>query len=278
MDVLDISKPEISASLLRLEADRRERRRKPLECIHEAYDVMARMLLGLGVRLTDRELHNTIPGAVLAAAVKHGWAANPQIRTEHRRRYRFNPFTQRDVPGSYEVEVKIPEAELTEQFGPFKVTPPYVDWWLGYLGGRIAFWEAEALEQAAAERSAPQGQAPQRDDKNTKWPRQGQVSKGNIEAERQRGVREPSQRPAASGGASRKRAARLALLKEYGNRNQIYEMDALARHLKISLTALYGMARGDVRRYSEGTLNRVLKQIDCSRAGWNRGAPSLRAE
>jgi hypothetical protein len=52
--------------------------------------------------------------------------------------------------------------------------------------------------------------------------------------------------------------------------NGLVGMDALARRLGVSKSALHGMARGDKTRYREDTLNGVLKKIGSPRAKWDR--------
>lgn len=62
---------------------------------------------------------------------------------------------------------------------------------------------------------------------------------------------------------------RLSILRNRRQHLQLESMDHLARHLAISRTQLYGMARGDTSRYSEDALNRLLKKLECDRERWD---------
>jgi len=69
--------------------------------------------------------------------------------------------------------------------------------------------------------------------------------------------------------SSADRAAKRAILKEYGSKRELNTIDAIASRLGVSRTALYGMTTGDTERYSEDTLRSVLEKIGCSRAKWD---------
>ena len=69
-------------------------------------------------------------------------------------------------------------------------------------------------------------------------------------------------------------AHRRAIMRAFMTANSLVGMDALARRLGVSKSALHGMARGDKTRYRDDTLNAVLKKIDCPRSRWDR-APKL---
>jgi hypothetical protein len=69
-------------------------------------------------------------------------------------------------------------------------------------------------------------------------------------------------------------AHRRAIMRAFMTANSLVGMDALARRLGVSKSALHGMARGDKTRYRDDTLNSVLKKIGCPRSTWDR-APKL---
>lgn len=70
------------------------------------------------------------------------------------------------------------------------------------------------------------------------------------------------------------KAHRRAILKDFMKKNSLDSMDALARALGVSKTALNGMIRGDRKRYSVDKLALVLGQIGCPSAKWDRAAKS----
>jgi hypothetical protein len=65
-------------------------------------------------------------------------------------------------------------------------------------------------------------------------------------------------------------AHRRSILRAAIMHKELDGMDALARHLGASETALNGMVRGDKTRYADEKLASVLKKLDCSPAKWNR--------
>jgi hypothetical protein len=66
---------------------------------------------------------------------------------------------------------------------------------------------------------------------------------------------------------------RLRILKAYIAEKNLDGMDGLARRANTTPATLYGMVRGDSTRYSPERLDRVLKQIGCSKAEWH-GLPN----
>jgi hypothetical protein len=69
---------------------------------------------------------------------------------------------------------------------------------------------------------------------------------------------------------------RLRILKSYIAEKNLGGMDGLARRANTTPATLYGMVRGDSTRYSPEKLDRVLKQIGCSKAEW-LGLPNLKS-
>lgn len=73
-------------------------------------------------------------------------------------------------------------------------------------------------------------------------------------------------------------AHRRAIMKAFMTANSLVGMDALARRLGASKSALYGMVRGDKTRYRDDTLNAMLNKIGCPRSKWDRATkPAARA-
>ena len=82
------------------------------------------------------------------------------------------------------------------------------------------------------------------------------------------------EKPEARGSAKKLAVQRRTILLAYRNKRRLDGMKFLAMHLDVSPSALYGMARGDRHRYSEGKLSVVLTKIGCTREQWNRPTPS----
>jgi hypothetical protein len=66
------------------------------------------------------------------------------------------------------------------------------------------------------------------------------------------------------------KAHRRRILKAAMTDKHLDGMDALARHMGVSETALNGMARGDKTRYGDNKLAAALSRINCTPAKWNR--------
>ncbi len=109
------------------------------ECLREAYDVYARGLQHAGWPLTEILLAELIPAWVFQWGVAREWLPYPPVQLVAGRRDRYRRVI---VRSSYQ---PIPEAELTVQFGSYKVTDWYKADVLKRLASRIAFWQAAAL-------------------------------------------------------------------------------------------------------------------------------------
>lgn len=72
------------------------------------------------------------------------------------------------------------------------------------------------------------------------------------------------------GPARALKAHRIGILKAYAPNQNLKRLKALAPHLGVSPSALYGMVRDDRSRYSQDTLETVLSKICCPRAKWDR--------
>jgi hypothetical protein len=81
-------------------------------------------------------------------------------------------------------------------------------------------------------------------------------------------------RPASNKGSRPKSPARTLKVHRMGilkaHAPHIKDVTALAGHLGVSPSALYGMVRDDRSRYSQDKLEVVLSRIGCSRAKWDR--------
>jgi hypothetical protein len=147
----------IQAELLRAYSKyldlRKRNRTRWSEYIREAYGVYAYSLRRAGWALTDTLLTESIPRWVFQWTVFKGLVRYPSVRPVPRgpipnfieRWYREDPPPQNPPPFE-----PIPEAELTVQFGVYKVTESYKTWFMWHLASPIAYWQAEALEPAAA--------------------------------------------------------------------------------------------------------------------------------
>lgn len=143
----NISSPAINAGLLRLVAMRKERRKKDLECILESFDVVAAAWLEAQGTLSEVELNFRIPELVFEAAVEFGWVQYPPQREVQRRRIIPDAW----IPGAPVIDwvsVSIPESELVEEFGRFRVETGFTVRFRRLLAGRIAYWQAEVLTRA----------------------------------------------------------------------------------------------------------------------------------
>jgi hypothetical protein len=66
------------------------------------------------------------------------------------------------------------------------------------------------------------------------------------------------------------KAHRRRILKAAMTDKRLDGMDALARHMGVSETALNEMVRGDKTRYGDEKLAAALSKINCTPAKWNR--------
>jgi hypothetical protein len=147
-DLPDLSSPAVRASVLQLEAMRRERQKKELECLRECFDLIAGPRLDAQGTLSAAEINHSIPEMVLEAAVEFGWIPYPRQQLVQRRR----PVRNAWIPGSVVVDwvsVPIPDDELVENLGRFKVEAGFTAMFLSWLAGRIAHWQGEALIRAS---------------------------------------------------------------------------------------------------------------------------------
>jgi hypothetical protein len=267
-DPLDINEPDLRASLLRLDADLRERRHDRRDCILDAYDLIAKKLEQKGIRLTDQERRQTIPAKVLEAALKYNWTSpSPEYRRQRYTRGYFAGVEPKGTAATSSPYVRIPDAQLTERLGAFKMTPDYLKWWLGLLGGRIRSWEAKALDLASHmdPSSAEAGSRQDREGYETQQGAAEPLDTGSPAVENAPPAR--NKRPPVPNKALRK--VRQTILKRYKEKKGLSTMDDLARHLGVGRAALYGMTAGETRRYSDAKLDSVLKQIGCPRAEWD---------
>jgi len=127
---------------------RRERKRKAWECLRDCFDLVAGPRLDAQGTLSEADLNHVIPEMVLEAAVEFGWIQYPRQRQV--RRIRF--VTDAWIPGSSVrdwLPVPIPDAELVENLGRFRVEAGFTARFRSLLGGRIVHWRGEALMRAS---------------------------------------------------------------------------------------------------------------------------------
>lgn len=289
-DLPHISEAGLRASLLRLDSSRREHQLSSEQCIQRAYDLIAEQLVNHGIRLTDHERRQVIPGAVLDAAVEYGWVSHhPRLRPQRTIRGRFFESSSKSSRSNSPF-IRIPDAELTAQLGKLRVTSGYLNWWLGLLGGRIREWEAKGLEEAKLTEAPPE--IPVRrpnattddqghENSTTSLNSEGRHFEGDNMESRDAGARQLNatqtgtstrQEPDKTGPTLVPKSisnARRRILKKFQSKRGINTVDALARSLGLSRSALYGMTTGDRNRYAEDKLKMMLKKIRCPRAKWN---------
>jgi class 3 adenylate cyclase len=146
----------VEAELLAVHSKRLEGA-KLADCLREAYDLWASSYARAGQPLTEQLLNQTIPFRVFGAAIQHKWIPYPLVRPVGRRV--VGNFLEGWYDRSRSRYVVVPERELTETFGGYKVTKGYEAGFKRILGSRIAFWRAEALRRAAAG-GLPQSESP----------------------------------------------------------------------------------------------------------------------
>ena len=149
-NVPNLSSPRILAGLLRLEARRNEGCVEALQCLREAYDLVATEWSTVKKTLDDDDCSRKIPELVFEAAVKFGWVAFPRTRKVRRTRRDPNSWIPH-APVIDWVDVPIPDSELVEQIGRFNVEAGFGSQFVGLLAGRIANWQAMALTPRVAD-------------------------------------------------------------------------------------------------------------------------------
>jgi hypothetical protein len=139
----------IHAGLLRVHS-KRLAKAKLQDCLQWAYDAYASELAAGGESLSNLLLAEQIPAWVFRVAVEFKWVPYPPQRQE--RRQKIHPDAW--IPGSRTIWwewVPLPESELVESFGGYRVQKGYRAWFTRSLESRIAHWHAEALTRSAAD-------------------------------------------------------------------------------------------------------------------------------
>jgi hypothetical protein len=145
----------IQAGLLQIQMKRLEGM-KTAACLREAYNLYPG---GIDL-LTEAFLTEGIPSMVFRAAVGHKWVPYPPIRST-RRRVARDFLLDPCKPSRSET---VPQNELTETFGGYRVPSGYRAWFTRHLESRIAHWRADTMRRAApsdpARPSLADGRAP----------------------------------------------------------------------------------------------------------------------
>jgi len=174
----DVSHPEATASAMELDFDRhstseetlpediRDRIRKGLlrihskrlegakllECLRKTYNLYAGELVKAGEPLTDALLTDSLPAWVFRAAIAQKWIPYPLIRP-------ITGVVGNLLEGWYNPagHKVVPQAELTETFGGYKVTKGFEARFKKKLESRIAYWRAgpSPQEMAALDSATP---------------------------------------------------------------------------------------------------------------------------
>src|SRR5258708_1485958 len=147
-DLPNLSSPRIRALLFRLASRRIEKKEKKLDCLWEAYNIIAAEWLAAKGALDDADRCQRIPELLLEAAVEFGWIEYPRVRPVQRRRTIRGSWIP-NAPVIDWVPVPIPDSELVEEIGRFKVEAGFRSRFLGLLAGRTLAWQAETLSPGA---------------------------------------------------------------------------------------------------------------------------------
>jgi len=126
-------------------------------CVKEAYKVIAKAWVDAGAELTEAELTEGLPEFTYEAAIEFGWAHYPLM-------YRplkpvWDPKT--DIRSEvYKDPEPIPDSELVERIGRFKVTAVFKAQFLAILAGpmlgaRAMKYDVEAKNSAPVSKTAP---------------------------------------------------------------------------------------------------------------------------
>ena len=153
------------------------------DCLKEAYDHHAGLFAKAGEPLTETVLNLTIPVLVFSGAIHHKWIPYPLIRPVGERVVDNFREDVHEHPHS-DCEL-VPEQELTETFGGYKVTSGYESQFRRILESRIAHWRAEGLTRASvgdSQNSEPAGDIGQ-EAGNAAPPQPATVKDGTIGAE-----------------------------------------------------------------------------------------------
>ena len=137
----DALQRRIRAGLLRVHS-KKLAGAKLSDCLKDAYDVYARAFDEVGEPLTDELFSEHIPPMVFDAAVEYKWVPYRLVRPRGRGAIVGSFLRGGYNPARYE---EVPQAELTETFGSYKVPKGYgASFTQHYLECRIAHWRAEA--------------------------------------------------------------------------------------------------------------------------------------
>jgi hypothetical protein len=129
--------------LLRIASQLEERKKSQLDCYRESYDLIANAWLDAKGKLDEADLTEGIPGLLFTAALEFKWISLPERKQVQGRVIYYAWVTGKPVYDRTSIE--IPETELTENVGGFRVTPKLKSDFLGGIRGRIHHWEAQSL-------------------------------------------------------------------------------------------------------------------------------------
>lgn len=131
----EIAEDQIRVGILRIHA-KLLAGQKPIDCLLEAYDLYVTELLP-GIEGAGKVLTEDIPVLLFRTAVQQKWIPYPLQR---RLRIVGNLIEGWYTKQRYE---RVPQQELTETFGGYRVTPGYGEWFKNVIQARIAHWKAE---------------------------------------------------------------------------------------------------------------------------------------
>jgi hypothetical protein len=145
------------------------------DCLKEAYDHHAGLFAKAGEPLSETVLNLTIPVLVFSEAIHHKWIPYPLIRPVGERV--VDNFLE-DVHEHFHSDCElVPEQELTETFGGYKVTSGYESQFR-----RVEHWRAEGFMRAMvgdSQNSEPAGDIGQ-EARNSAPPQSATVKDGTV--------------------------------------------------------------------------------------------------
>jgi hypothetical protein len=151
-------------------------------CLKEAYDHHAGLFAQAGEPLTETVLNLTIPALVFSGAIHYKWVPYPLVRPDSGRVVDFLESGYEHPHSHYEL---VPDEELTETLGGYKVTSDYEGQFRRILESRIAHWRGEGSMRAlagASQKSEPAGDTGQQAGSSAP-PQAATVKDGTIGAE-----------------------------------------------------------------------------------------------
>ena len=140
----ELSDPLVHASLQQIDILRRDRRLTERECVIKTYEFIAAWVHARA-KLAEADLTERIPELVFeVGAVKFDWIEYPPRRQVWRTK--TNWFPEVPVEERYTTWQPIPEVELVDNIGRFRLPAGGRDQFLKVLRGPISVWRVKILQ------------------------------------------------------------------------------------------------------------------------------------